>query len=160
MDQPARTSSIMLVTVDGSNLDSAMLFVRQFYAHFNYPFEQNRKREVLAQFIADQSLGRVWLIEQAGVAVGYAIVAFSFSLELNGRVAFIDELFIDSASRSNGIGVSVLAEIESWCASVGIITLRIEAEVSNERASALYLRCGYVEQHRRLLTKIHSEQHR
>lgn len=160
MDQPARTSSIMLVTVDGSNLDSAMPFVRQFYEHFNYPFEQNRKREVLAQFIADQSLGRAWLIEQAGVAVGYAIVAFSFALELNGRVAFIDEIFIDSASRSNGIGLSVLAEIESWCASVGIITLRIEAEVSNERASALYLRCGYVEQHRRLLTKIHREQHR
>ncbi len=148
------TTSITLVTVDESNLDIAMQFICQFYAHFNYSFDQQRKREVVAQFIADESLGRAWLIEQAGVAVGYAIVAFSFSLERNGQIAFVDELFIESSARSAGIGASVLAEIESWCASVGVMTVRLEAEASNQRAAALYIRCGYVDQHRRLLTKV------
>lgn len=153
MDHSSQTSSIRLVTVDESNLDIAMQFVREFYEHFNYPFEQERKRALLAEFMADESLGRLWLIMQAGVAVGYTIVAFSFSLERNGRVAFIDELFIASASRSAGVGATVLAEIEVWCASIGVATLRLEAEASNERATALYMRCGYVDQHRRLLTK-------
>ena len=159
MDHSSQTSSIRLANVDESNFDMAMQFVRQFYEHFNYPFEQNRKRALLAEFMADESIGRLWLITQAGVAVGYTIVAFSFSLERNGRVAFIDELFIDSTSRSAGIGATVLTEIEAWCVSVGVMTLRLEAEASNERASALYMRCGYVDQHRRLLTKIHSGQH-
>ena len=110
---------------------------------------------MLSKLIADQSLGRAWLIQQAGVAIGYAIVAFSFSLERNGRIAFIDELFIDDSSRSAGVGASVLSKIESWCASVGVTNVRLEAEASNERASALYVRCGYVDQHRRLLKKIH-----
>ncbi len=155
MDQTSLTSSIMLVTVDGSNIDIAMAFVADFYKHFNYPFDQNHKRKVLLGFIADQSLGRAWLIQQAGVAIGYAIVAFSFSLERNGRIAFIDELFIDDSSRSAGVGASVLSKIESWCASVGVTNVRLEAEASNERASALYVRCGYIDQHRRLLTKVH-----
>lgn len=157
MDHSSQTSSNLLVSVDESNLDVAMQFVRQFYEHFQYPFEQNCKRALLAQFLTNESLGRLWIITQAGVAVGYTIVAFSFSLERNGRVAFIDELFIASASRSTGIGATVLAEIEVWCASIGVTTLRLEAEASNERASVLYMRCGYVDQHRRLLTKIHSE---
>ena len=159
MDHSSQTSSIRLAAVDESNLHVAMQFVRQFYEHFQYPFEQNCKRALLAQFLTDESLGRLWLITQAGVAVGYTIVAFSFSLERNGRVAFIDELFIDSSSRSAGVGATVLAEIEVWCASIGVTTLRLEAEASNERASALYMRCGYVDQHRRLLTKNHSGQH-
>lgn len=79
MDQPSGTSSIRLAAVDESNLDMAMQFVGQFYEHFQYPFEQNRKRALLAEFMADESLGRLWLITQAGVAVGYTIVAFSFS---------------------------------------------------------------------------------
>ncbi len=153
MNHPSGTSSILLVPVNGSNLDIAMRFVRQFYEHFNYPFDQNRKREVLAKFIVDESLGRVWLIEQAGVAVGYAIVAFSFSLELNGRSAFLDEFFIESSSRSGGVGASVLREIELWCSSVGVMTVRLEADVSNERATALYLSSGYEDLQRRLLTK-------
>ena len=159
MDHFSQTSSIRLAAVDESNLDIAMQFVGQFYEHFQYPFEQNRKRALLAEFMADESLGRLWIIEQAGVPVGYTIVAFSFSLERNGRVAFIDELFITSSARSAGVGATVLAEIEVWCASIGVTTLRLEAEASNERATALYMRCGYVDQHRRLLTKIHSGQH-
>lgn len=147
------TSSARLVAADASNLDVFLPLVRAFYEHFKYPYEQVHKRQVLERFIADESLGQLWLIERGGAPVGYVLVAFSFGFEFNGRVAFIDELFIDPSARSEGVGAQVLAEIEKWCQTVGVAVIRLEAETSNRQATALYIRSGYVDHNRRLLTK-------
>ncbi len=148
------STSTRIVAVSTSTLDRVMPFVRQFYEHFGYQFDPAIKRAVLARFIGDESLGRLFLIERGGETIGYALVAFSFGLEFDGRVAFIDELFVDPAARSEGIGAWALSEIEKWCASIEIQVVRLEADVSNERATALYMRHGYTDRNRRLLTKV------
>jgi hypothetical protein len=65
-------------------------FMRQFYAIDNYPFDAQIACQVMQQIVEDDSLGRVWLIDYAGAAIGYVVLTFGFSLEYRGRDAFID----------------------------------------------------------------------
>jgi len=150
-DLPA--SSLQLVPVSHENIAVCMPLIRGFYAHFKYSFDLKRKQEVLSGFISDPSLGRIWLIQRGHQTIGYAIVAFSFGLEFDGRVAFIDELYIEPAQRAGGVGAQTLREIERLCVMLGVRVIRLEVEMANDRASALYVRSGYEMHDRRILTK-------
>ncbi len=146
-------SEVRLVPAKNTDLDIMIPFVRQFYRQFGYPYDEEQKRRVLKTLIADRSLGRTLLIKHNGKHVGYALVTFSFSLEFNGPIAFIDELFIEPPGRQKGIGSQVLKQIEILCSGLGIKTIRLESEARNKRATALYTRSGYHDRGRHLMTK-------
>jgi ribosomal protein S18 acetylase RimI-like enzyme len=154
MTHPAPNSQIVLVPAQNNDLPVLIPFIRQFYQHFNYPFHEAQKSDVLKNFIRNGSLGRLMLINHHDTTIGYVLIAFSFSLEFNGPIAFIDELFIEPAARQKGTGSHVLAQVESFCTGLGIQALRLETESSNERATALYIRSGYHDHQRHLLTKV------
>ena len=129
-------------------------FVQQFYHHFKYPYQEEQKSNVLSHLMQDESLGRIMLIEHGESAIGYILLAFSFSLEFNGPIAFIDELFIEPSGRQKGVGSQVLSQVENLCASLGMKAVRLESEAHNERATALYARSGYHDHKRHLMTKL------
>ena len=153
MMSPDSAGNLRLVAVTAGGMKRLMPFVRAFYEHFDYPYEEREKVPVLQEMLRDRSLGRLWLIEHEGRDVGYVLLAFSFSLEFNGRIAFIDELFITPSCRQKGVGAGVLRKVEDACLRLGIHVLRLESEAHNERATALYARVGYVDHGRRLLSK-------
>lgn len=135
------------------DIDTMIPFVREFYCQFGYPYIEDQKRKVLKTLIAKRSLGRALMIKHNGKHVGYVLVTFSFSLEFNGPIAFVDELFIEPSGRQKGIGTQVLKQIETLCSRLGIKTIRLESEAKNKRATALYIRSGYHDHGRHLMTK-------
>ncbi|WP_411877244.1 GNAT family N-acetyltransferase [Vulcanococcus limneticus] len=147
------TAPIRLVEADAGHLPVLLPLVQAFYDHFAYPFDGGRKRELLQQFLADRNAGRLWLIEIDAIPRGYLLLAFSFSLELDGRIAFVDELYIAPEGRQRGAGAEALRQLEAACQDLELRALRLETEASNERAHALYLRSGYRDPDRQLLTK-------
>src|SRR3954462_8682546 len=60
--------------------------------------------EAMQSLVDDQNSGRLWVIQHEHRSVGFVALVLSFSLEFGGRVAFIDELFIDESSRGKGVG--------------------------------------------------------
>ncbi|MCP9917128.1 GNAT family N-acetyltransferase [Cyanobium sp. ATX 6F1] len=145
--------SIRLSPVQPEQLDQLMPLVAAFYAHFGYSYDNDRKRSLLETFLNDGNSGRLWFIVNSDAPVGYVLIAFSFSLEMEGRIAFVDELFIAPEGRSKGTGAWALSLAEAACRELGVGTLRLEAEADNLRAAALYLRQGYGDLGRRLLSK-------
>ena len=145
--------NIILVPAQPEDIEIVLPLVRQFYHHFDYPFNESQKSEVLSHFLQDGLLGRIMLIKQDNKVIGYTLIAFSFCLEFNGPIAFIDELFIEPSGRQKGIGSKVLAEVEILCAGLGMKAVRLESEAHNKRATALYARSGYHDHMRHLMTK-------
>lgn len=150
---PVPSASIRLVEAETGHLPVLLPLVQAFYSHFGYPFEERRKRELLAAFLADRSAGRLWLIEVDAVPRGYLLLAFFFSLEFDGRIAFVDELYIAPEGRQRGAGAEALRQLEELCRGLELRALRLETEADNHRARALYVRSGYQDQGRNLLTK-------
>ena len=81
-----------------------------------------------------------YMIENDGVAKGYAIIAKSFSTEFGKTCIWIEDLYIKEELRGLGIGKTVLDFITSRYKDC---IFRLEVEEENARAVRLYTKCGF-----------------
>ena len=91
--------------------------------------------------------------ESPGDLAGYAVVGFGYSLEFEGRDAFVDELYVEPRYRGQGVGRQLLGAVEAMCRDVGVRAVHLEVGHDNARALRLYERLGYQAHPRHLMTK-------
>ncbi len=125
--------------------------MRDFYAIDGYPIDTEISKQLFRQFISDENLGRAWLIEKNGQILGYVILAFVFSFEFAGKIAFVDELYLKESARGKGIGKSTIDFVKSEAEKLEIKVLYLEVEHHNSNAKKLYLGKGFSEHKRQLL---------
>ncbi|MET0285464.1 MAG: GNAT family N-acetyltransferase, partial [Polyangiales bacterium] len=96
----------------------------------------------------------IYLIElgQARCA-GYLAITIGYSIEVGGRDAFVDELYVEDWARGQGIGTRALAFAEGVCAELRVKRLCMEVEHENPRARRLYEKLGFVAHSRTTLSK-------
>lgn len=103
--------------------------------HFEVTFEMAMK---------DQTLIRALLIEEDGIAAGYALLTFAWSCEYGKIVITTDELFIDDDYQGKGIGSKFFKWLEQeYPLHSYVYHLLVNPE--NPKAKALYQRLGYEE---------------
>ncbi|MEX0977132.1 MAG: GNAT family N-acetyltransferase [Woeseia sp.] len=93
--------------------------------------------------VGDRAPGKVWLIERAKVVIGYIAVCYGYSIEFQGRDAFVDEFFLIESARGQGIGRQALNFVRSTVAETGIVALHLEVARSNTRARRFYETLGF-----------------
>jgi ribosomal protein S18 acetylase RimI-like enzyme len=103
--------------------------------------------------IANESLGRIWIIEVAQQAVGYAALTFVHSIEFGGRCAFVDELYVAPEHRGHGVGRRTLEMIVEESRRLNVRTLLLEVSPENERARRLYELVGFGQRKYNLLVQ-------
>ncbi len=133
--------------------DLLVTLMRELYAHERIEFAERVARKALAQLLADETLGRVWLIEVDDGAAGYVVLTYGFSLEFHGRDALIDELFINERWRGRGVGRRVLEFVAAHCRAAGIAAVHLAVEHENERAASVYRAAGFRAHARHVMTK-------
>ncbi|MEI2578818.1 GNAT family N-acetyltransferase [Scytonema sp. PRP1] len=138
---------------ENSDTELLIQFIQEFYKYDDHPFDEASIRAALAKILEDNSLGRVWLIQQDNQAIGYIVLTFGYSLEYRGRDAFIDEFYIRETHRGQGVGVKTIQFIESVCPSLEIKALHLEVERENTIAQSFYRKVGFADQNRYLMTK-------
>ena len=127
--------------------------MRGLYEHDRLDFDEVVAREGLAQLLADERLGRVWLVETDGAAAGYVVVTYGFSLEYHGRDALVDEFFLRPEWRGRGVGRRALEFVAAFCRAEGISAIHLAVDHNNERALRVYRQFGFAAQERFLMTK-------
>ena len=135
--------------------DVALLaeWMREYYAEQGYPFDPARHAEAIRGLVADPALGRLWWIEDGGARAGYVALCFGWSLEYQGRDAFVDDLYLRPAFRGRGLGARVMEAVEREARELGVRALHLEVERSNDPARALYEKRGLRDTGRQLLSK-------
>lgn len=122
--------------------------VRRYHASESHYPKLARVESVLEPLLDESELGRIWLVELGGRAIGYIALCFGYSIELGGRDAFIDEFYIVEEHRGKGIGAVVLEQIRPLARELGIKALHLEVAHGNDRASKLYRRAGFTSRDR------------
>ena len=112
-----------------------------------------RGEGALRQLLGQSELGFVGLARREGAACGYFVLTFGYDLEWNGRDAFLTELYLVPEARGQGLGRHLLLEAEAQAEARGAKALHLVVRPENAAALALYLRTGFRESERRLLTK-------
>ncbi len=99
------------------------------------PFDTHRG---VTPLLTDDTLGSVWLAEPDA---GYVVVACSWSVEIGGPEAVLDEVYV--RDRGRGTGARLVAAAEASCRAHGMRRIFLETEAVNDAARRLYARLGF-----------------
>lgn len=127
--------------------------MREMYAELASPMDPAAAARAFGELLDDPRLGRVFLIESGGDVAGYVAFTLGFTLQYEGRDAFIDDLYLRPAYRDRGLGGDTLAALEVEAAAMGARAIHLEVADSNPRAKALYRRHGFEPHASRLMTR-------
>lgn len=137
--------------LSSSKIETITSMMQDFYAIDNYPIDIEVSKKLFQEFIADEKLGQVWLIYSNKNIVGYLILTYIFSFEYQGRIAFLDELYIKESYRGKGIGKQAINFIKEQAALTNVKLIYLELENHNENAQKLYLANDFEVHNRKLL---------
>jgi GNAT superfamily N-acetyltransferase len=102
-----------------------------------------RLHRVVAEILALPGRGYLLLARQGGLAVGVAYVAIILSVEHCGPVAWLEELYVSSDCRRQGIGTALLKAALQHARMSGIVAIDLEVDSAHRRAESLYQRFGF-----------------
>ena len=134
------------------DLDTMLSLMSAFYDHFGYPHDPATQQRLVREFMANPQYGTLYLIQDAGQPIGYLALTYGFTLEFNGRDAFVDEFFVLEPYRNRGIGRYALEFMQQQAAALGLVALHLQTEAYNGRAKELYTSLGFTDKQRSTLT--------
>jgi ribosomal protein S18 acetylase RimI-like enzyme len=142
---------IQFQPLEKKDVDTVTSLMSEFYAIDNYPFVTTKATNLFEEFLANDNLGKCWLLLWNQEIVGYLILTFVFSFEYQGKIAFLDELYIQPKAQGQGIGKSAVAFAKIQSEELGLKLLYLEVEEHNLSAQQLYLKSGFTIHPRNLM---------
>ena len=140
MDSSIRADFVLATTDDLPTLVGMMPGV---YAYEGDMPDVDRWAAAAMELIQHPDQGRIWIIHLDGKAIGYLAATYGFSLEFYGRGIVIDELLVDEAYRSQGIGRQAIEFIEGFARSQSLHSLTLDVDITNVRGQQFYQVRGF-----------------
>lgn len=134
------------------DVSAVLALMRDFYAEEHLVFDEIVTPRAVHELLAEPALGTLLLFTHAGSVIGYLVLTHGFSLEFHGRYALLDELYLTPAVRGRGWGRHALAVAATTARTAGVACLRLEVNHASLRARSVYLKSGYQDNRRDLLT--------
>jgi ribosomal protein S18 acetylase RimI-like enzyme len=131
---------------------TVVALMRDFYTEEHLVFDEIVTPRAVHELLSQPALGTVLLFTHAGSVIGYLALTYGFSLEFHGRYALLDELYLIPAVRGRGWGRHALTVAAGTARDAGVAALRLEVNHANLRARSTYLKSGYQDNRRDLLT--------
>ncbi len=136
-----------------SDIETLTHMMRDFYMIDAYPFDEKTAAHRIGQFLSQPDWGRICLIESDGAVAGYYALTYIYSFEFGGRMAFVDELYINPEFRGRGLGKFAIGDILEFAKASGLKMLYLEIEPENHNAAKLYKACGFEMSRRGLMRR-------
>lgn len=137
--------------IELSDIPMIVDLMADFYQIDGYPIDRTLSTTNFEYFINKTDLGRAWLIYHDEEIVGYVMIAFMFSFEYGGRIAFLDELYLNENARGRGLGKKAVAFIQSQAQKLELKLLYLEIEKHNATAQKLYIAAGFEVHNRNIM---------
>jgi GNAT superfamily N-acetyltransferase len=99
--------------------------------------------QALRGIVTRPERGRVLVARMDGVAVGFAVLPFTWTVEHGGLSAWLDELYVIPELREHGVGTKLLLGAMEVVRAEGCIALDLEVDANHARVESLYLRYGF-----------------
>lgn len=125
------------------NIDTIVAMMQDFYAIDGYDIDAQVSQENFKTFLDDERLGQSWLIKENDLVLGYIIVVYFFSFEFKGRVALLDELYLNADARGKGVGRKSVEFVKEYVQNQGCKLVLLEVEPHNIPAQKLYESQGF-----------------
>jgi len=138
------TKSITVHCMGLDDLDAAArLFGGQFREH-DIDTAAGPLGDVLRTIVKNPQFGFVLLATMGGQAIGAAYVAALLSLEHEGVIGWLEELYVVPEKRNGGVGTRLLSDVVERARDLGWKGIELELMAGHERAASVYQRHGFL----------------
>ena len=136
--------SVTFQIADLADLPTLMRFMQVFH-EFDHttPFDNGPARIAMETVVANELIGRVWLIRYQDENIGYIVLTLHYRLESRGTSASLDEIYIREENRGMGIGRQAMDFLKNTCRELGVATIQLEVKNDNPEAAVLYEKAGF-----------------
>ena len=110
--------------------------------------DQARATRAIDPLLSGGELGAAWLIGPTRAPLGYAILTFGWSLNLGGREAWVEDLYIRPSVRRRGIGTEVLHAIAVSLRRADVKALQARVPAQDGVQSGFLTGAGFAIDHR------------
>ncbi|MCA9325364.1 GNAT family N-acetyltransferase [Candidatus Saccharibacteria bacterium] len=108
----------------------------------NWPYQEVGK-EYFRQMIAGE-IGVCFVAEIEGKLVGYLAGCIQRSDTVyRGKRAEVENMFVDEAQRSRGVGSKLIEAFYDWCRQYDVNYVMVTAFTNNDRALSFYQKQGF-----------------
>lgn len=80
--------------------------------------------------------------DDQGTAIGFATLFWSYSTLSAEAIGVMNDLYVEAAARSAGVGAALIRACEAECANRKVGVLEWQTAPTNTRAQSLYDRCN------------------
>lgn len=126
-----------------ADLDAILPLAADLHESEGEPMPPDAAAAAVGGLLARPECGAIWVMEAEGAVVGYAAVAWGYSISFGGRDGFLDEICVARAWRGRGVGRAALVRIVEELRSEGVLALHLEANRDKTRAVAFYRELGF-----------------
>jgi GNAT superfamily N-acetyltransferase len=114
----------------------------QFYSESSYALDREWAAASFVQLLQDEARGAVWIARRGTEPVGHVVLALRHSMEFGGLAGVIDDLFVRTQFRRQGVGSALLSALFDACRKLHVAAVHVEVGPGNVAASTLYQAFG------------------
>jgi GNAT superfamily N-acetyltransferase len=126
-----------------TDLGNLLDLLENQFSENQIPFEAEAQIAALSHFLAHQELGLVLIVLEEGLAVGFAVIILSWTLEHGGKSAWLDELYVLPEYRNEGLGSKLMEGVLEAVRNLGCLAVDLEVDQDHSRSERLYQRFGF-----------------
>jgi len=119
--------------------------LRQYCDEVSTPWSDQHLLEGLRPLLRENHHGVV-LVAQAEGIIAYSVLTWGWGIESRGQEALVDEMFVRSDFRNQGIGEKLLRKTLERAKEQGVKVVFLETEKENPKSRDLYKRIGFSEE--------------
>jgi GNAT superfamily N-acetyltransferase len=134
----------VISTVAESDLPELLSLMRGYCDFYEVEPSDEALLAMARELIADPEKEGVQLIarDDAGGAVGFATIFWSWSTLSASRIGVMNDLFVAESARGSGAAEALIAACAERCRERGATSLGWQTALDNHRAQAVYERVG------------------
>ena len=145
--------SIVVESGGPPDFEQLLVLIRMYYEYDDIPFAEDRARPAIARLLADPVVGRIWIMRDQDLAIGYVVATFGFDFEFAGRDMTVTDVFLKEEYRGRRLGRRLLATVDAFCRIEKIAAIHLQVVHGNDRARAFYEKLGFVAHDRTAMTR-------
>ncbi len=134
---------IRLLRVYPSEMAALKEYVEALYAHDEDFDSMVNIEEGIKSMMRNENLATAYFIKHGTDRIGYVILTRYHSVEKGGLTFYIDELYVESATRRKGVGRLIMDKIMEIAKIEGAKALWAQAEPYNKAAQQFFLSQGF-----------------
>ena len=136
----------MILRIATTQDEAAILkLLRQYCDEVSTPWSDQHLLEGLRPLLRENHHGVV-LVAQEEDIIAYSVLTWGWGIESGGQEALVDEMFVRSDFRNQGIGEKLLRKTLERAKEQGVKVVFLETEKENPKSRDLYKRIGFSEE--------------